>query len=80
MKILMVGLGGIGQRHVRNLRTLMGSEIEILAFRFRNNSPVLTDQLKIEEGSSSAAITSANAVVWRARTRGVDRVSGIRER
>lgn len=52
MKILMVGLGGIGQRHVRNLRTLMGSEIEFLAFRFRNNSPVLTDQLKIEEGSS----------------------------
>ncbi|MBU2610758.1 MAG: Gfo/Idh/MocA family oxidoreductase [Chloroflexi bacterium] len=52
MKILMVGLGGIGQRHVRNLRTLLGSEIEILAFRFRNNSPVLTDQLKIEEGSS----------------------------
>ncbi len=52
MKILMVGLGGIGQRHVRNLRTLMGSEIEILAFRFRNNSQVLTDQLRIEEGSS----------------------------
>ncbi len=52
MKVLMVGLGGIGQRHVRNLRTLMGSEIEILAFRFRNNSQVLTDQLKIGEGSS----------------------------
>lgn len=47
MKILMVGLGGIGQRHVRNLRTLMGSEIEILAFRFRNNSQVLTDRKSV---------------------------------
>jgi hypothetical protein len=26
MKILMVGLGGIGQRHLRNLRALLGEE------------------------------------------------------
>jgi len=52
MKVLMVGLGGIGQRHVRNLRSLMGSEVDIIAFRYRNNLQVLTDQLEIEEGSN----------------------------
>jgi predicted dehydrogenase len=48
MKVLMVGLGAIGQRHLRNLRKLMGSDLEILAYRFRNKSKVLTDDLKIE--------------------------------
>ena len=51
MRVLMVGLGGIGQRHVRNLRSLMGSEVEIMAYRVRRDSRVLTDQLRIEEGS-----------------------------
>jgi predicted dehydrogenase len=51
MKILMVGLGGIGQRHVRNLRTLLGPDVDIIAVRYINNSHVLTDQLKIEDGS-----------------------------
>jgi len=50
MKILMVGLGGIGQRHVRNLRFLMGSDVEIIAYRYRNNPQVLTDQLRVEPG------------------------------
>jgi predicted dehydrogenase len=49
MKILIVGLGAIGQRHLRNLRKLMGSDLEILAYRFRNKSIVLTDDLKIEK-------------------------------
>lgn len=48
----MVGLGGIGQRHVRNLRSLFGSKLEITAYRVRNNSQVLTDQLGIEHGSN----------------------------
>ena len=52
MKILMVGLGAIGQRHLRNLRELMGVEIEILAYRFRNKSKILTDNLKIEDNSN----------------------------
>ncbi len=52
MKILMVGLGGIGQRHVRNLRLLKGSDVEIIAYRYRNSSPVLTDQLSVEQGSN----------------------------
>lgn len=48
MKVLIVGLGGIGQRHVRNLRTLMGSEVDILAYRVRRLVHTLTDQLSIE--------------------------------
>jgi len=52
MKILMIGLGGIGQRHVLNLRTLMGNSVEIIAYRYRNDPKVLTDQLEIEAGSS----------------------------
>src|SRR5690242_3334389 len=52
MKILIIGLGGIGQRHIRNLRMLMGTNVDIIAYRSRNNPRVLTDQLEIEVGSS----------------------------
>jgi predicted dehydrogenase len=51
MKVLMVGLGGIGQRHVRNMRALLGSGVEISAYRTRGQAHVLTDQLTIEPGS-----------------------------
>jgi predicted dehydrogenase len=51
MKILIMGLGGIGQRHLRNLRILQGNDVEIIAYDPRPNPPVLTDQLKIEEGA-----------------------------
>lgn len=51
MKILMVGLGGIGQRHVRNLRCLLGDDLEIIAFRKLDRPYVLTDQLKVEVGT-----------------------------
>ena len=52
MKILIMGLGGIGQRHLRNLRKLRGNDLEIIAYDPRPNPPVLTDQLKIEEGAN----------------------------
>jgi predicted dehydrogenase len=52
MKILIMGLGGIGQRHLRNLRKLRGNDLEIMAYDPRPNLPVLTDQLKVEEGAS----------------------------
>ena len=52
MKALIMGLGGIGQRHLRNLRMLRGNDIEIIAYDPRPNLPVLTDQLKVEEGAS----------------------------
>jgi predicted dehydrogenase len=52
MKLLIAGLGGIGQRHVRNLRTLLGPQVEILAYRVRRDSPTLTDSLGVEPGTS----------------------------
>ena len=45
---MVVGLGGIGQRHVRNLRSLLGDQVEILAWRKRRLSHVLTDGLTIQ--------------------------------
>lgn len=52
MKVLFVGLGGIGQRHVRNLRLLFGTDVEILAYRVRGLTQVLTDNFKIEPDAS----------------------------
>jgi predicted dehydrogenase len=42
MKVLVIGLGGIGQRHVRNLRALRGDSIEIIAYRVRRLTHVVT--------------------------------------
>ena len=52
MKILMIGLGSIGQRHVRNIRKLMGDEAELIAYRSRGLSTTFTDGLQIREGIS----------------------------
>jgi predicted dehydrogenase len=52
MRFLIAGLGGIGQRHVRNLRNLVGPEAEILAYRVRGESPALTDSLGVDPGAS----------------------------
>jgi predicted dehydrogenase len=35
VKVLICGLGSIGQRHARNLRTLLGDELELSAYRVR---------------------------------------------
>lgn len=35
MKILMIGLGSIGQRHLRNIKRVYGEEAQILAYRVR---------------------------------------------
>ncbi len=48
MKILVVGLGAIGQRHTRNLRFLYGERCEIIAYRVRGGGPVLTDTLQVD--------------------------------
>lgn len=48
MKFLVAGLGGIGQRHTRNIRTLLGAGAEVIAFRTRRQQHVLTDRLTIE--------------------------------
>lgn len=52
MKILMIGLGSIGQRHLRNLRKLYGNEHEILAYRVRGLQQTFSDDMQIREGVS----------------------------
>jgi predicted dehydrogenase len=47
----MVGLGSIGQRHVRNLKALLGDDVEVLAWRQRRRQHVLTDALTIQPGA-----------------------------
>ena len=49
MRALFIGLGSIGQRHLRNLRALKGNAIEIIAWRVRGFNQVLTDEMHIEE-------------------------------
>jgi predicted dehydrogenase len=51
VKFLVVGLGGIGQRHARNIRALYGERCELIAFRVRGDSPVLTDTLQIDSAT-----------------------------
>lgn len=55
MRALVVGLGGIGQRHVRNLRALLGPDIEIDAYRVRRRSPVLTERFEVTKGAELEA-------------------------
>jgi predicted dehydrogenase len=49
MKVLVVGLGGIGQRHLRNLRRL-SRDVEIVAVRTRGLTRVLNESLAVEPG------------------------------
>ena len=51
MRALVVGLGAIGQRHARNLRTLLGDDLELSALRSgRGGGVVVTERLTIGEG------------------------------
>ena len=52
MRALFVGLGGIGQRHLRNLRSIVGSDLQVAAYRTRRQQIVLTDQLQVSENES----------------------------
>ena len=49
MRILIAGLGAIGQRHARNVRTLRGDAVELFAFRSRRLRHVVTDTLAKDE-------------------------------
>ena len=51
MKALFVGLGSIGQRHLRNLRELKGESVDILAWRVRFLNRVVTNSLEVESGA-----------------------------
>jgi predicted dehydrogenase len=50
MKVLMIGLGGIGQRHTRNLRALLGTGVEIIAYRVRRQLHVVTPAMGADSG------------------------------
>lgn len=47
MKALFFGLGGIGQRHLRNLSALLGDDLELHAYRVRRENLRLTDTLEV---------------------------------
>jgi predicted dehydrogenase len=50
MRCLFLGLGGVGQRHLRNLRTLRGRDVEVWAYRVRREPHVIGDRLDIQKG------------------------------
>ena len=47
---LFVGLGSVGQRHLRNLRELLGTSVRVSAFRVRRESTELTDEMTAVPG------------------------------
>lgn len=49
MKILMIGLGSIGQRHLRNIRRVLGEEVQIIAYRVRGLQRTFSDTMQIRE-------------------------------
>ncbi len=49
MNALFIGLGSSGQRHLRNLRSIVGSDLEVAAYRTRRQQIVLTDQQQVAE-------------------------------
>ncbi len=50
MRILIVGLGAAGQRHARNLRRLLGGDVELLAVRQLGGGSALPDGLEPQRG------------------------------
>jgi len=54
MKVLFIGLGAIGQRHLRNLISLKKTNLEIFAFRSNQSKQkeVITEDLKLIKGSN----------------------------
>lgn len=52
MKILVAGLGSIGQRHLRNLRARFGNSVEILTHRVRGLSQVIAEDMTVSHERS----------------------------
>lgn len=51
MKVLFIGLGSIGQRHLRNLKNLR-NDLQIYAYRSSKSVPLLTEENKINHNES----------------------------
>jgi len=52
LKVLFIGLGGIGQRHLRNLISIKGKNIEIFALRTIKQNAEVSNTLSLEKGSN----------------------------
>lgn len=52
MKVLIIGLGSAGQRHMRNLKRILGDEVEFIAYRVRKLNRLFDDNLNVMEGQS----------------------------
>lgn len=48
-KVLFVGLGSAGQRHLRNLLEILGDGIEIMAYRFHKSERVFNSDMQVIE-------------------------------
>lgn len=55
MHVLIAGLGAIGQRHARNLRSLLGTGMRLSAYRVRRLSGVVTPQLQLDRSQDVEA-------------------------
>jgi predicted dehydrogenase len=49
VRILIAGLGAIGQRHARNLRAICGNSLDLLAYRRRGLPHVITEALQRDD-------------------------------
>jgi predicted dehydrogenase len=54
VRALVVGLGSIGQRHARNLRSILGDDLTLFALRSRRGGCIVTDQLVSADGDPEA--------------------------
>lgn len=52
MKVLMVGLGGAGQRHVRVMKSFQDKNISIYAYRVQKRQLIINEKLEMVEESS----------------------------
>jgi len=50
VKALLAGLGSAGQRHARNLKSLLGEDVQLLAYRVRRLKQIISPDLRIEAG------------------------------
>lgn len=46
-RVLFIGLGSAGQRHLRNILKLLGDDIEIIAYRYHKSERVFDSDMKI---------------------------------
>lgn len=52
MKILFIGLGSAGQRHLRNIKRILGVNAEFIAYRVRKYGRLFDDNLNVVEGQN----------------------------